>query len=134
MEMLNLNMTPEMDEYSYLGNWAVIPNEDPQEHCHESCWVDGIKHYNSKHAQELREMRGQLLDIKNGEVRDVSPNVSLSTRAPTLTRSGRIVKKPDNPDFTDSGNEQVYEITEETVITDQDHEENDDSMDMSGKV
>ena len=67
MEMLNLNMTPEMDEYSYLGNWAVIPNEDPQEHCHESCWVDGIKHYNSKHAQELREMRGQLLDIKTAK-------------------------------------------------------------------
>jgi len=144
MEMLTPQMTPEMDEYSYLGNWSVIPNDDPQEHCHESCWVDGIKHYNSKHAQELREMRGQLLDIKNGEVRDVSPNVSLSTRAPTLTRSGRVVKKPDNPDFTDSGgdNEAVYEITEEQVITDQDHEEheeedeeedveNEDSMDMS---
>ena len=52
------------------------------------------------------------MDIKNGEVRDVSPNVSLSTRAPTLTRSGRMVKKPDNPDFEhDSGDEAVYEIT-----------------------
>ena len=52
------------------------------------------------------------MDIKDGEVRDVSPNVSLSTRAPTLTRSGRMVKKPDNPDFEhESGDDAVYEIT-----------------------
>ena len=63
-------------------------------------------------AQELREARGQLLDINAlGEVRDVSPNVSLSTRAPTLTRSGRMVKKPDNPDFEHDSGDEVYEIT-----------------------
>ena len=76
MEMRNPNITPDMDEegfqrflsfwlvdighhfenlyeYSFLENWVVLPNEDPQEHVDESCWVEGIKHYNSKHGQFL---------------------------------------------------------------------------------
>ena len=148
----------------------MLPNEDPQEHVDESCWVEGIKHYNSKHgefindrtsgsfqkfnnvctyfyvsAQELREARGQRLIIENGEVKDVSPNVSLATRTPTVTRTGRVIRKPEDPDFehqiVESQDGNVYEITEETMVTDQDHVdedvdesslEQDDTMDMSG--
>ena len=51
MEMRNPNITPDMDEYSFLENWVVLPNEDPQDHVDESCWVEGIKHYNSKHGE-----------------------------------------------------------------------------------
>jgi len=144
MEMRNPNITPDMDEYSFLENWVVLPNEDPQDHVDESCWVEGIKHYNSKHAQELREARGQRLIIENGEVKDVSPNVSLATRTPTVTRTGRVIRKPEDPDFehqiVESQDGNVYEITEETMVTDQDHVdedvdesslEQDDTMDMS---
>ena len=85
----------------------------------------------------MREARGQRLIFENGEVKDVSPNVSLATRTPTVTRTGRIVRKPENPDFEQdvihSTDSEIYEITEETVITDQDHVEQDDSMEMSGK-
>ena len=51
MEMSDPSITPDMDEYSFLGNWCVLPNEDPQEHVDPSCWVEGIKHYNSKHGK-----------------------------------------------------------------------------------
>ena len=98
-------------------------------------------------AQELREARGQRLIIENGEVKDVSPNVSLATRTPTVTRTGRVIRKPEDPDFehqiVESQDGNVYEITEETMVTDQDHVdedvdesslEQDDTMDMSGNL
>ena len=93
----------------------------------------------------MREARGQRLIIENGEVKDVSPNVSLATRTPTVTRTGRVIRKPEDPDFehqiVESQDGNVYEITEETMVTDQDHVdedvdesslEQDDTMDMSG--
>ena len=77
-------------------------------------------------------------------MKDVSPNVSLATRAtPTITRTGRVVRKPENPDFEDnvihSADSEIYEtVIEEQVIDDQDHhdQEHDDSMnmDMSGNI
>jgi len=103
--------------------------------------VTNLKYINYILAQELREARGQRLIIENGEVKDVSPNVSLATRAtPTVTRTGRIVRKPENPDFEEnvihSTDSEIYEtVIEEQVIDDQDHHEHveqDDSMDMSG--
>ena len=95
----------------------------------------------------MREARGQRLIIENGEVKDVSPNVSLATRTPTVTRTGRVIRKPEDPDFehqiVESQDGNVYEITEETMVTDQDHVdedvdesslEQDDTMDMSGNL
>ena len=70
----------------------------------------------------------------------------MATRTPTVTRTGRVIRKPEDPDFehqiVESQDGNVYEITEETMVTDQDHVdedvdesslEQDDTMDMSGK-
>ena len=64
-----------------------------------------------------------------------------------MTRTGRVIRKPEDPDFehqiVESQDGNVYEITEETMVTDQDHVdedvdesslEQDDTMDMSGNL